>query len=113
MARSARASSWRRTRPRDEPFGAIDTPGQGETISGTNYANFGWVLSRVRRADPPGGGSVFVYIDGVAVGSPGGWASRADLTALFPGYPGINTALGVFRSTRSPTATASTRSSGS
>ena len=79
-----------------EPFGAIDTPGQGETISGTNYANFGWVLSRVRRADPPGGGSVFVYIDGVAVGSPGGWASRPDLAALFPGYPGINTALGVF-----------------
>ena len=79
-----------------EPFGAIDTPGQGETISGTNYANFGWVLSRVRRADPPGGGSVFVYIDGVAVGSPGGWASRADLTALFPGYPGISNALGVY-----------------
>ena len=79
-----------------EPFGAIDTPGQGETISGTNYPNFGWVLSRVRRADPPGGGSVFVYIDGVAVGSPGGWASRADLTALFTGYPGISTALGVY-----------------
>jgi hypothetical protein len=79
-----------------EPFGALDTPGQGETISGTNYANFGWVLSRVRRADPPGGGHVFVYIDGVAVGSPAGWNSRADLTALFPGYPGIGTALGVY-----------------
>jgi hypothetical protein len=79
-----------------EPFGAIDTPGQGETISGTNYANFGWVLSRTRRADPPGGGAVFVYIDGVAVGSPSGWARRADLAALFPNYPGINTALGVF-----------------
>jgi hypothetical protein len=79
-----------------EPFGAIDTPAQGETIGGNNYANFGWVLSRVRRADPPGGGRVFVYIDGTAVGSPGGWNSRADLTQLFPGYPGIGTALGVF-----------------
>ena len=79
-----------------EPFGAIDTPAQGETISGASYANFGWVLSRVRRADPPGGGAVFVYIDGVAVGSPGGWTSRSDLTALFPGYPGLGTALGVF-----------------
>ena len=79
-----------------EPFGAIDTPGQGETISGANYANFGWVLSRTRRADPPGGGAVFVFIDGVAVGSPSGWARRADLSALFPSYPGINTALGVF-----------------
>ncbi len=78
-----------------EPFGAIDTPGQGETISGS-YANFGWVLSRVRRADPPGGGTVTVFVDGVAVGSPGGWNRRSDLSAAFPGYPGINTALGVF-----------------
>jgi hypothetical protein len=79
-----------------EPFGAIDTPAQGETISGSSYANFGWVLSRVRRADPPGGGVVTVYIDGVAVGSPVGWTSRSDLNALFPGYPGLSTALGVF-----------------
>jgi hypothetical protein len=79
-----------------EPFGAIDTPAQGETISGSSYANFGWVLSRVRRADPPGGGSVSVYIDGVVVGSPVGWTSRSDLNALFPGYPGLSTALGVF-----------------
>ncbi len=78
-----------------EPFGAIDTPGQGETIGGS-YANFGWVLSRVRRADPPGGGTVTVWVDGVAVGSPGGWNQRADLTASFPGYPGISTALGVY-----------------
>jgi hypothetical protein len=79
-----------------EPFGAIDTPAQGETISGSNYANFGWVLSRVRRADPPGGGTVTVYIDGVAVGSPVGWTSRSDLNGLFPGYPGLSTALGVY-----------------
>jgi hypothetical protein len=79
-----------------EPFGAIDTPAQGETISGTNYANFGWVLSRVRRADPPGGGAVTVFVDGVGVGSPGGWTARSDLTALFPSYPGVNRALGVF-----------------
>jgi hypothetical protein len=25
------------------PFGTIDTPGQGEAISGTDYVNFGWV----------------------------------------------------------------------
>ena len=79
-----------------EPFGAIDTPGQGETIAGSAYPNFGWVLSRVRHADPPHGGSVVVYVDGVAVGSPGGWAARGDLSALFPGYPGLDSALGVF-----------------
>jgi hypothetical protein len=78
-----------------EPFGTIDTPAQGETISGVNYPNFGWVLSRVRRADPPGGGFVMAYIDGVAVGTPSGWNKRADLSAAFPNYPGINTALGV------------------
>jgi hypothetical protein len=82
-----------------DPFGAIDTPGQGETVSGTNYLNWGWVLSPgARRADPPGGGSVSVIIDGVAVGTPAGWTSRSDLTPLFPvaGYSGVNTAVAVF-----------------
>ena len=81
------------------PFGAIDTPGQGETISGASYNNFGWVLSRgTRRADPPGGGDVRVIIDGAVVGSPGGWTSRADLTAIFPvaQYSGVNTAAGAY-----------------
>ena len=78
------------------PFGAIDTPTQGGLASGANYAVFGWVLSRTNRADPPGGGTVIVQVDGVTVGSPGGWASRGDLTALFPGFPGISTALAVF-----------------
>ncbi|MDQ3418693.1 MAG: IPT/TIG domain-containing protein, partial [Acidobacteriota bacterium] len=79
------------------PFGAIDTPAQGETISGTSYNNFGWVLApSPRRADPPGGGSVTVYIDGNPVGAPSGWTSRPDLTALFPTYAGVGTAAGVF-----------------
>jgi hypothetical protein len=80
------------------PFGAIDTPGQGATVSGI-VANFGWVLSRgTTRADPPGGGTVTVVIDGAAVGSPSGWTSRSDLSALFPvsQYSGVNTALGVY-----------------
>ena len=80
------------------PFGAIDTPIQGGTVSG-NVTNFGWVLARdPRRADPPGGGTVRVVIDGAFLPQvPGGWNSRADLTALFPAaqYPGIGTALGV------------------
>ena len=73
------------------PFGAIDTPGQGQTVSGTINI-FGWVLARgTRRADPPGGGTVRVVIDGVLVGSPSGWTNRSDLTALFPAaqYSGI------------------------
>jgi hypothetical protein len=80
------------------PFGAIDTPAQGETISGSNYANFGWVLVRgSARAHPPFG-TVVVLVDGAVIGSPGGWTSRSDLTALFPEstYSGVGSALGVF-----------------
>ena len=66
------------------PFGAIDTPAQGQTVSGV-VNNVGWVLSPgARRADPPGGGTVRVVIDGVLVGSPGGWTSRPDIAALLP-----------------------------
>jgi hypothetical protein len=82
-----------------QPFGAIDTPAPGESVSGTNYASFGWVLARApRRADVPGGGTVSVLIDGVPVGTPVGWTARPDLTAIFPvtAYPGVNTALAVF-----------------
>ncbi len=81
------------------PFGAIDTPAPGATISGTVYNNFGWVLSRgPRRSDVPGGGTVTVVIDGVPVGTPTGWVGRSDLQALFPvgTYPGIDHAAGVF-----------------
>ncbi|MBA3887914.1 MAG: hypothetical protein H0X67_19635, partial [Acidobacteria bacterium] len=82
-----------------KPFGAIDTPGQGDTISGTSFNNFGWVLGPgARRADPPGGGTVVAVINGAVVGSPGGWTSRPDLAALFPvaSYAGIHTAAGVY-----------------
>ena len=85
-----------------KPFGAIDTPGQGEVINGgTSYINFGWVLVRKPAIATPGidGHAVVnVVIDGVAVGTPGGWTSRADLDALFdqPTYPGIPKAAGNF-----------------
>lgn len=83
------------------PFGAIDTPPQGETISGTSYNNFGWVLSRGPAIASPGlsgSASVTVLIDGAAVGSPFGWTNRADLDALFPAsiYPGVTHAAGVY-----------------
>jgi hypothetical protein len=80
------------------PFGAIDTPTPGQTVSG-NATAFGWVLSRgPRRADVPGGGSVSVVINGAFVGSPSGWTSRSDLSALFPAaqYPGIGSAMAAY-----------------
>ena len=80
------------------PFGAIDTPAQGEVVSSATVNNFGWVLSLgPQRADPPGGGTVRVIVDGTVIGTPSGWTSRPDISALFPvsEYPGVNTALGV------------------
>jgi hypothetical protein len=81
------------------PFGAIDTPAQGEVVTTATFNNFGWVLSLpTPRADPPGGGTVRVVIDGAIAGTPAGWTSRSDLSALFPLslYPGVNTALAVY-----------------
>ena len=54
-----------------KPFGAIDTPGQGQTVSGT-LANFGWVLTPDPGTGilmPPDGSTMSVYIDGVSVGT--------------------------------------------
>ena len=78
------------------PFGAIDVPEQGAVVSGV-VNNFGWVLTRGPALAAPPNGTVTVLIDGVAAGSPGGWTSRSDLTALFPiaTFPGITAALGV------------------
>ena len=84
------------------PFGAIDTPTQGEVVSGSSYNNFGWVLARTPAIASPGfgtpGPSVNVLIDSLVVGSPSGWTARPDLTTLFPAatYPGVSKALGVY-----------------
>ena len=68
-----------------QPFGTIDTPAPGATISGSGYVNFGWVLTPNGKYVPHGA-AVQVAIDGVVVGSPGCYAPRADITASFPGF---------------------------
>src|SRR5262249_48822973 len=61
-----------------KPFGSIDTPGQGEVISGA-YSSFGWVLSPgTAKADAADGGTVQVFVDGTNIGTPGGWTARSD-----------------------------------
>jgi hypothetical protein len=80
------------------PFGAIDTPGQGEVISGAAYGSFGWVLSPgAAKADGADGGTVQVFVDGTFIGTPGGWAARSDLSSLFPvaQYSGVGKALAI------------------
>lgn len=42
---------------RTQPFGSIDTPGQGAMISG-NYVNFGWVLTPLPKKIPTNGSTL-------------------------------------------------------
>jgi Big-like domain-containing protein len=63
-----------------KPFGAIDTPGQGETVSGT-INNFGWVIPS--KGSTISQQNVQVFIDNVFVGNPGGLSQRPDLNAAF------------------------------
>jgi hypothetical protein len=75
------------------PFGAIDTPNQGETICGNNYVNFGWALTQPGKTIAPDGSSITVFIDGLPVGKPGPLSARPDITFFFPGY-NTNNAVG-------------------
>ena len=50
-----------------KPFGTIDTPGQGETVSGSGYVVFGWALTPPAAAIPTDGSTIWVYVDGAAL----------------------------------------------
>ena len=77
------------------PFGAIDTPGQGETVFGT-ITNWGWALTPAPAAIPQNGSSIDVVIDGTVVGHPVYNVNRTDVASLFPGYVNTNGAGGYF-----------------
>jgi hypothetical protein len=67
-----------------KPFGAIDTPAQGQTICGT-ILNFGWALTQTQQGKdiPANSSTITVAIDGVGVGHPGARAARSDITNAF------------------------------
>lgn len=77
------------------PFGTIDTPRQGETVSGT-IVNFGWALTPQPGSIPSDGSTISVFIDGVNVGRPSYGHFRSDIATLFPGYANSNGAVGHF-----------------
>jgi hypothetical protein len=79
-----------------KPFGTIDTPGQGETIAGADYVNFGWALTPQPGMIPLDGSTMAVVIDGQVVGHPTYGNLRADIASLFPGYKNSNGAIGFF-----------------
>lgn len=66
------------------PFGTIDTPAQGATVSGS-IVNFGWALTPRPASIPTNGATITVYIDNQAVGHPVYNQARGDVSAAFPG----------------------------
>ena len=77
------------------PFGTIDTPRQGETVSGV-VTNFGWVLAPQPNSIPTDGSTIAVYIDDVFRGHPTYNQLRGDISSLFPGYANSSGAVGYF-----------------
>jgi hypothetical protein len=79
-----------------KPFGTIDTPGQGGTISGADSVNFGWALTPKLAVIPIDGSTITVVIDGVSVGHPTYNQLRSDIANLFPGFANSGGAVGFF-----------------
>lgn len=77
------------------PFGTLDTPGQGETVSGTIII-WGWALTPQPASIPTDGSTIDVVIDDVPVGRPTYGFDRSDIASLFPGYANTNSAVGYF-----------------
>jgi peptidoglycan/xylan/chitin deacetylase (PgdA/CDA1 family) len=79
-----------------KPFGAVDTPDQGGTVSGKQFANWGWVLTPQPNSIPIDGSTINVWVNGVNLGHPTYNIHRADIADLFPGYFNSNGACGYF-----------------
>jgi hypothetical protein len=78
----------------NKPFGAIDTPGQGASISGTSFINFGWALTQAQKSIPTDGSTFTIFVDGVPSGGVDYNHSRPDIVSLFPGLANTNGAIG-------------------
>lgn len=78
-----------------KPFGTIDTPTQGESVSGV-VNNFGWVLTPQPGTIPKDGSTIVLYIDGTPRGTATYSAFRADIATLFPGYNNSAGPIGLF-----------------
>jgi len=79
-----------------KPFGAIDTPSQGGTASGSSFANHGWVLTPSPSHIPTDGSTINVFVDAVSQGHPSYNHHRSDVAALFPEYENSDGAGGLF-----------------
>jgi hypothetical protein len=77
-----------------KPFGTLDTPGQGQTVSGAGYVVFGWALTPPPGVIPTDGSTLWLAIDGQYIGHPTYNQYRSDIAGAFPGYANSNGAVG-------------------
>jgi len=77
-----------------KPFGTLDTPGQGGTISGSDSVNFGWALTPQPAIIPIDGSTITMVLDGVPTVHPVYNQFRSDIASLFPGYQNSMGAVG-------------------
>jgi len=78
-----------------KPFGAIDTPTQGGTVTGP-FFNSGWALTPMPNKIPEDGSTIYVWVDGVRLGNPAYNQYRNDIAKLFPGYENTDGAVGAY-----------------
>ena len=69
-----------------KPFGALDSPTQGGSASGSGYINWGWALTPPPNHIPNNGSTLTVYVDGVYVGRPNFNIYRADMIRKATNY---------------------------
>ncbi len=81
---------------RVKPFGTIDTSEQGESISGSDYINFGWALTPLPKTIPKDGSTIWVWVDGVQIGHPVYNQYREDIATLYPEYNNSQGAVGYY-----------------
>jgi hypothetical protein len=79
-----------------KPFGAIDTPTQGGTASGSSYINWGWALTPQPKHIPTDGSTINVWVDGANIGHPHYNNYRKDIAEFFPDLENKDGAAGYF-----------------
>lgn len=78
------------------PFGNIDYPIPGSTVSGSNYMIYGWTLTPQPAAIPLDGSTINVFVDGVDLGHPTYNLYHENISALYQGYANSTGAAGYF-----------------
>jgi hypothetical protein len=79
-----------------KPFGTLDSPAPGATMSGTSSLVQGWVLTPPPNKIAFDGSSINVYVDGLFLGHPTYNIFRKDIARLFPDYLNSQGAHGYF-----------------